>query len=228
MAFKEGDFLEIEYTVWDAADNKVIGTTDPKMAKEADLFDERVKYGPVLFIIGSSGVIKGMDREIRGMAVNETKKFTLKPEEAFGERIEDLVRVMPMSEFRNREINPYPGMQINLDNMTAIVKSVSAGRVVVDANHPYAGKNVIYEVRVIKQLTGDKDKVNALSGSYGLSPDVTATSDKIELKFGSAVQKNADYFVAKASLVASLFSYFKGAKEVDVKEEYIRPAEDKK
>jgi peptidylprolyl isomerase len=228
MAFKDGDFLEIEYTVWDAAVNAVISSTDAKKAKEANIFDEKMQYGPVLVILGSRGVIKGLDRELRSLKEGESKKMTFKPEEAFGERNEELVRVMPMSEFRQRDIDPYPGMRVDLDNVTAIVKSVSSGRVVVDANHPYAGKEIIYDVKVVRQLNTDKEKIEALSRSYGVKPtQVTTAVDKLEIFYNNDVSKNADYFIGRANLIASVFANFKSIKVVDVKEEYLRPEEKK-
>ncbi len=228
MAFKEGDFLQVDYTVWDANGSAIIATTQEKVAKENKIFNDKMKYGPALVIVGAGTTIKGLDRELRGMSANESKKFTLKPQEAFGERNEEMVRVMPLSDFREREIDPYPGMQINLDDMTAVVKSVSSGRVVVDANHPYAGKDVTYEVKVVKQLTADKDKVEAISDSYNVKPTTASVnSDKVEMFFNNAVAKNADYFVGRATTIASIFMNLKNIKAVEVKEEYLRPAEKK-
>lgn len=228
MAFKDGDFLEVEYTVWETATNDIIATTDENKARSANIFDEKMKYGPVLIIIGSQGVMKGLDRELKNMNEKEEKRFTFQPADAFGERTEDLVRVMPSSEFKSRDINPYPGMQVNLDNVTATVKSVTSGRVVVDANHPYAGKEIAYEVKVLRLLTNDKEKVEALGKSYGVTASqISAAQEKVELTFNNDVGKNADYFVGKASLVASVFAQMKNIKEVDVKEQYLRPAEAK-
>jgi FKBP-type peptidyl-prolyl cis-trans isomerase 2 len=224
MTFKDGDFLEVEYTVWDVGTNSIISTTDEKKAKDAKIFDEKMQYGPVLIILGSRGVIKGLDRDLRDLKEGEQKKLTFKPEDAFGERSEEYVRVMPLSEFRAREIDPYPGMQVNLDNVTAIVKSVNSGRVVVDANHPYAGKEIAYDVKVLKLLNSDKEKVEALSKSYGVKPtQITATTDRLEIFYNNDVSKNADYFIGRASLLASVFSNFKNMKAIEIKEEYLRP-----
>ena len=108
MAFKDGDFLEVEYSAWTAADSSLISTTDEKKAKDANIFDEHTHYGPVLIVLGSNGVIKGLDKALREINVNDLKKMTFSPEEAFGERMPDLVRIMPVAEFRKRDIDPYP------------------------------------------------------------------------------------------------------------------------
>lgn len=226
MTFKDGDFLEVEYTVRDMAGNSILATTDEKIAKDAKIYDEKLQYGPVLVVLGSAGVVKGLDRELRSLAVNQPKKLAFKPEDAFGERSEDLVRVMPMSDFHARDIRPYPGMRLDLDGVTAIVKSVSGGRVVVDANHPYAGKEITYDVRIVRQLTEEKDKVAAIGRSYGIKPtSISVAADRVELGFDSKVNKNADYFIGRANLIASAFTYLKGIKSIDVREEYSRPEE---
>src|ERR1700733_8661130 len=139
MAFGDGDFLEVEYSSWNAVDNSMIDTTDEKKSKDSGIHVEGRLYGPFLVVLGSTGIVKGLDKALRDMKPNETKKVTLKPDEAFGQRNPDIVRVMPISEFKKRDINPYPGMRVNIDNVSATVKSVNSGRVVVDANHPYAG-----------------------------------------------------------------------------------------
>lgn len=224
MAFKDGDFLEIEYSAWNASDSRLIATTNSEAAKKADLFSEKGRYGPVLVILGSNGVIKGLDRELRGMELNDAKKFTFKPEDAFGARMENLVRVMPMSNFRAREIDPQPGMQVNIDDMTAVVKSVNSGRVVVDANHPYAGRDVTYEVKIVKVLNTEKERLEALGDNYNVKPSSADINNReAEILFDSKIKKDADYFLGKASLVASAFNYLPTLDRIVVKEEYTRP-----
>lgn len=226
MAFKDGDFLEVDYSLWDASGNKLIATTEEQRAKTEGVYDKDFRYGPALIILGSGGVIKGLDKALRTMGVNELRKFTLKPEDAFGARNEELVRVMPISEFRKNDIKPYAGMQVRLDNAQAIVKSVNSGRVVVDANHPYAGRDVVYEVKVVKVLESDREKIGALGRSYGVSPTGVDTSGKeVSISFGDAVRKDADYFIGKANLVASVFFNMKSVEKVKVEEEYGRPKE---
>ena len=223
MAFKDGDFLEVDYSAWDAATNELIATTDEKLAKEKGLYSKDSSYGPTLVILGSNSVIKGLDRELRGMGPNEMKKFTFKPDDAFGSRHEELVRVMPLSDFRARELNPYPGMRVEVENMTATVKSVNSGRVVVDANHPYAGRDIIYEVKIIRNITDPAQRVDALGKTYNVKPSsVSLKGGEAVLSYDSKTRKNADYFVGKSSLVASILSLMKDIEKVEVVEDYER------
>jgi FKBP-type peptidyl-prolyl cis-trans isomerase 2 len=226
MSFKDEDFLEIEYSAWNASDNRLVSTTDEKKAKQADIYDESTAYGPALVVLGAGGTIGGLDRELRGMSLGETKKFTFEPADAFGDRHDDLVKVMPLSAFRAREINPYVGMRVNIDGTSVIVKSVNSGRVVVDGNHPYAGKSIVYEVSIVKNITSENEKVEALGRAYGVKPTSTAVKgDTADVSFGGNVNKDSDYFINKARMLAAVFSNLKGIEKVLVHEEYLRQKE---
>ena len=223
MPFKDGDFLEIEYTARNVADNALIATTDESIAKKEEAYSKDISYGPVLVVLGANAVVKGLERELKNAEVGKEIKFKLKPEDAFGNRSEDLVRVMPLSEFRAQNINPYPGMRINMDSAIATVKSVGSGRVVVDANHPDAGKEIDYTVKVIKLLEKDEDRISALGKTYSLKPTrITKTGGVADIYFDSTVKKNSDYFINKASMVAATFTYLKDVEKINVHEEYDR------
>jgi FKBP-type peptidyl-prolyl cis-trans isomerase 2 len=229
MAFKEGDFVEIEYSSWTTADNRMIDTTDQKLAEKNGALVEGRKYGPVLVIVGKRTVVKGLDDALKTMDLNQQKKVTLKPAEAFGERNPDIVRIMPLAEFKKRDINPYPGMRVNIDNVTATVKSINSGRVVVDANHPYAGMEITYDVKITKKLDQQQDKITALGKTYDVQPSgVKSEAKAVTLQFGDSVKKDADYFIGRANLIAAVFGYFNDVEKVKVEEEYNRPKESDK
>jgi FKBP-type peptidyl-prolyl cis-trans isomerase 2 len=226
MSFKDGDFLEVEYSAWRTVDGQLLSTTEKKKAEEAGIYQKEIRYGPVLVVLGSGGIVKGVDKELHNMNMSDTKKISLKPEEAFGERDEKLVRVMSLSDFKKRDIAPYPGMRVNLDEITATVKSVNSGRVVVDANHPEAGNEITYEVKVIKLLQKDEERIKSLGNTYGVEPDkVEIAQGTAEVVYGEKTVKNYDYFVGRANMLAALFTYLKSVKKVEIKEEYERPKE---
>ncbi len=228
MAFGNGDFLKIEYDVKRVADGALVYTTDEKKARDAGIFSEGTRYGPQLAILGEHGkrnVISGLDRELRQMSVGEHRRFELEPKDAFGERNADMVRMMPTSEFRKSEVNPYPGMQIELDGRPAVVKSVNSGRVMVDSNHPLAGERVSYEVKVLSKIDSDTDKLMELSEYYGAKADrASAEGKKATAEYGEKVDKNADYFINKAAFIKSAFTFL-GMEKVRIVEEYNRVEE---
>ncbi len=192
------------------------------------MYDEKKRYGPELVIIGENTAIPGLEREIKGMSVNQSKKLELEPKDAFGERSAEMVRVMPLTEFRKRDMDPYPGMRIDLDGVPATVKSVTGGRVMVDANHPLAGEKLICEVKVVAKADSDSDKITALAESQNLMPDsVTMEGSTVKMVFGAKIEKGADYFIHKDSLVGSVMKHLPKVTKVLVNEEYIRKEESK-
>jgi peptidylprolyl isomerase len=229
MSFNDSDFIKIEYSAWRKADNQLVYTTDQNKAKEGDIYNENTKYGPQLVVLGRSEIIKGLEQALRGMELNQAKRIDLEPAQAFGERDPNLVKVMSLSDFKSRDISPYPGMQLDLDGVTATVRSVTSGRVMVDANHPLAGESLTYEVKVVSKIDKDEDKIVALSDSYSLKPTSVRIENRIaNIEFGSEIDKNSDYLVNKSSFVKALLKYMDGIEKVDVKEEYTREKKEKK
>ena len=229
MSLKDGDFVKIEYTAWRAADNQIVYTTDEKKAKESGVYYESAKYGPQLVVVGKSNVIKGLYEALKGMNISELKKIELEPVRAFGERDQNLVRVMPLADFKNRDMAPYPGMQLDLDGVIATVKSVNGGRVMVDANHPLAGEKLIYEVRVVSKLEKDDEKVKELAESYSFKPkSIKIEGGSVIVEVDKDTEKNSEYFVNKSTFVNMLLRDMENVQKVEVKEEYTRDSKAQK
>lgn len=213
----------MDYSAWRSSDKTLVFTTEKKKAEEAKVYSESSKYEPVLVIVGKNTIVSGVDKALAGMSVNESKKVDVSPGDGFGERSNDLVRVMQIADFRKKDIEPRPGMQIDIDGMLAVVKSVNSGRVVVDANHPLAGESLTYEVKVVAKLDDAKDKVQALASRSGLSVEnVKVDGGSAEVNVPESVDKNADYFINKSAFTSSVFRYMPDMQKVVVKEEYSR------
>jgi FKBP-type peptidyl-prolyl cis-trans isomerase 2 len=229
MSFNDGDFVKVDYTARRASDNSLVFTTIEKVAKEEDAYSKDAKYGPQLVIIGKDSAPRGFENAIKEMAVGESKKATVSPSEAFGERNDQLVNVMRVSEFREKDINPYPGMQVNIDGRIATVKSVNSGRVVVDLNHPLAGETILYDIRISEKLDSDNDKAKALAEHYSLKPDSVSVSNGVaRVSFGENVEKNTEYLVNKATFAEGLLRYMNKLNKVVFEEEYARKNDSEK
>jgi FKBP-type peptidyl-prolyl cis-trans isomerase 2 len=229
LAFNDGDFVKVDYSAWRAADSKLIYTTMRKVAEDNKEVDKDARYVPQLIVIGKGNAIKGVEEAVRGMNVSETKKVELAPKDAFGEKDSSLVKVMPLSDFKKREIDPYPGMQLDIDGAVAIVKSVSSGRVIVDANHPLAGEKMVYEIRIIEKVDKDEDRIRALADTYGVSADSVAVSNgNARVLFGEKVEKDSKYLVNKSDFVNAVLRYMDKISKVTVEEDYVRKKAEEK
>ncbi|BDB97690.1 peptidylprolyl isomerase [Saccharolobus caldissimus] len=161
--FKNNDFIYIEYSVTLKDTGELIDTTNEEEAKKANIYDEGKTYGPKLVILGENRLIKGLEEALYNFNLNEEKVIEIPPEKAYGERDNSKIKIVSLGELKRQGITPTPNSILRLaDGTTAVVRSVSGGRVVLDLNHPLAGKTLIYKVKVVKVLENAKDKINAL------------------------------------------------------------------
>jgi FKBP-type peptidyl-prolyl cis-trans isomerase SlyD len=111
--------------------------------------------GPVSlnFIVGYGQILQALEKRLLGLEAEAETKFTIPAREAFGERDENLVRTRTFAEFpegRNLE----PGRWIVATNeltqaqYSYFVKDKTEDAVVLDYNHPLAGKDLHYQVKV--------------------------------------------------------------------------------
>ena len=163
MKIKEKDFVEIDFTA-KTEDGKVFDTTNKEEAKKANL--PETEYKSVKICIGEGFLLKGLDKELIDKEIGKEYEIKLEPEEAFGKRISELVKIIPLKVFHEKEINPYPGLPIAIDNSVATIRAVSGGRVITDFNHPLAGKRIIYKIIVKKKIEKDSEKVDILLSNY--------------------------------------------------------------
>ncbi len=178
---KQHDFVEIEYTGKLKEDGAIFDTTIEKVAKEHGLFDKSSDYSPLVICVGESHILKSLEDQMIGKETGKEYVFSISSEDAFGKKDPKLIQLMPTGKFRQQNIQPVPGLQLNIDGVFGVVKTVSGGRCLVDFNHPLSGKDLLYDVKINKLVDEDKDKLKAL-----LQMKLQVKDAQIELKEGSA------------------------------------------
>ena len=150
--------------------------------KEADKEMDKAENVPI--IVGAGNVIKGVDEALMMMHVGEKKIVEIPPDKAFGPRKIDLIKLVPLAEFRRHGQSPVPGMTVEADNMRGRVMSVSSGRVQVDFNHPMSGKTLVYNLEITKQEQEPKGKVLAVVQFYTKieNIDVSVHEKEVDIK----------------------------------------------
>ncbi len=161
MTIKKNDFIEIEYTGKIKEDEMVFDTTDEKVAKDNGLEQENTNYGPVTICVGENQVLPGLDKALEGKEEGKDISVELGPEDAFGKKDAKLIQLVQTSKFKKQGIQPMPGLQVNIDGTMATIKTVSGGRTLIDFNHPLAGKDVVYTVKINKIVKDDTKKLEA-------------------------------------------------------------------
>ncbi|MBS3101409.1 peptidylprolyl isomerase [Candidatus Woesearchaeota archaeon] len=181
---KNHDFVEIEYTGRIKEDNAVFDTTEEKVAKENGVYDKHADYFPAVICVGESHVLKGLEEQIIGKETGKEYTFEIGRENAFGRKDAKLIQMIPAGKFRQQNIQPIPGLQLSIDGMFGVVRTVSGGRCLVDFNHPLAGKDLVYKVRINKIIDDDKEKLKSL-----LKAHLNAKDAEVELSEGNATVK---------------------------------------
>lgn len=181
VIIKKHDFVEIEYTGRIKEDNTIFDTTQEKIAKEKGIHDKNADYGSLVICIGENHILKNLEEQLIGKETEKEYTFDIKAENAFGKKDAKLIQLVPLAKFKQQNIQPFPGLQLNIDGVYGMVKTVSGGRCLIDFNHPLAGKGLVYDVKVNRVVDDIREKLKSL-----LRVHLQIKDADIDLKEGSA------------------------------------------
>lgn len=140
---KNGDVVRIHYT------GKLTDGTQ---------FDTSSGRDPLEFKVGEGQIIPGLDKQVEGMAVGQSDTLTVPADEAYGSRDENQVQTVPRSALppdlelslgANLQATTQDGGQVALT-----VVDLTEEEVTVDANHPLAGQDLVFDVEVVEIVGG--------------------------------------------------------------------------
>ena len=134
---KDGDKVKVHYT---------------SSLSEGTIFDSSEGKEPLEFTIGQKQVISGFEEAVKNMKLNEEKTIKIKPNDAYGESNKQLIVSIPRNKFPpkievgGRLIMKCPeGQQIH-----AVINEVKEDAVLIDLNHPLAGKELTFKIKVVE------------------------------------------------------------------------------
>jgi len=163
MSLQKGDFILINYTAKVKETNEVFDTTIEETAKNERLYKEGEVYEPKLVVIGEGWVLKTLDENLTTMKLNKAQSVEIPPDKAFGPRDPEKIKRVPLKQLLAKDVhNPTIGMRIDYGGKMATIRSIGAGRVLLDFNPPLAGRTLIYDVTVSKKLGTSEEKTVAL------------------------------------------------------------------
>lgn len=119
-----------------------------------EVFDSSEGREPLEFTLGSGQLIPGFENAVKGMKKEESKTFNIPSAEAYGDVRDDLRYEVPKENFPE-DINPEPGMRLSMGTgdgreIPVTVTNVGPEIINLDANHPLAGKDLVFEVKVVE------------------------------------------------------------------------------
>ncbi len=184
MAIEKGDFVELEFIGRVKETGEIFDLTNEKIAKEHNIYNEKFSYGPIIVCVGKGDVIKGLDEALEGKEVGKEYKVSIPPEKAFGKRNPNLLKLVPIDVFKKQGVTPIPGMKVEAYGLIGVVKIASGGRILVDFNHPLAGKEVEYEFKILRKVEDTKEKVSSILKLYFATekPEIEIHERKLKIK----------------------------------------------
>lgn len=122
--------------------------------KSGETFDSSEGREPLEFTVGSGQVIKGFDEGVIGMKPGEKKTVDIPVTDAYGEKNEDMIIEFPKDQFP-ADMNPEEGQQLMMSDgsgqsFPVLVKEVRETSVLLDANHPLSGQDLIFDIELVE------------------------------------------------------------------------------
>ncbi len=122
--------------------------------EDGTVFDSSEGREPLEVTLGSGSVIPGFEKGLLGMKVDEKKTITIPAEEAYGLHREELTMQVPKTDFPD-EITPEVGLQLDMEredgqNIPVTIVNIENESVTLDANHPLAGKALIFDLTLVE------------------------------------------------------------------------------
>ena len=136
---KQGDSVKVHYT---------------GKLEDGTVFDSSLEDDPLEFIIGSGELIPGFEQAIVGMEPGQSKTEKIPSEQAYGPYAEEMVIEIDRS-YMPPDFIPEVGQRMQVQQsdgqvVPVIITDLNAETVTLDANHPLAGQDLIFEIQLLE------------------------------------------------------------------------------
>ncbi|MBJ6725440.1 FKBP-type peptidyl-prolyl cis-trans isomerase [Geomesophilobacter sediminis] len=142
---KQGDRVKVHYTG---------RLDDGTVFDSSECADDQCGcgHGPLQFTIGQGEVIPGFENGVVGLSVGESKTIHIPVEDAYGERIDEMVAVVPRGDLP-AELSPEVGQQLEVTQedgqvFQVLITEVTDESITIDANHPLAGQALNFDIKL--------------------------------------------------------------------------------
>lgn len=152
--------------------HKVVTLNYTLKNSEGTLLDTSEGREPLVYLHGVGALIPGLEKELEGKGAGDKLNAVIAPEHAYGERRDDLMKLVPKSGFQGEE-KMVVGMQVQLQTehgpAIATISKIEGEDVTLDLNHPLAGMTLHFDVAVedIREATEDEISHGHVHGPGG-------------------------------------------------------------
>mgnify|MGYP000492386673 CR=1 FL=1 len=145
------------------AQNTVVSLNYTLKNGEGELLDTSEGRSPLVYLHGVGQLIPGLENELSGKAAGEEMQVVIKPEDGYGSRRDDLLKVVSKDGFQGEE-EMQVGMQVQLDTehgpAIAVITSIEGNDVTLDLNHPLADMTLHFDVKVEDVRAATEDEIS--------------------------------------------------------------------
>jgi FKBP-type peptidyl-prolyl cis-trans isomerase SlpA len=123
------------------------------LLESGEEIDSTRRSKPATFTVGDGSLLPGFERALFGLTAGADEQLRIAAADGFGELREENLRFMPIAQFAP-SVAPEPGLVVSFagpgGELPGVVKAIEGDLVVVDFNHPLAGKNLIFDVSILR------------------------------------------------------------------------------
>jgi FKBP-type peptidyl-prolyl cis-trans isomerase SlyD len=147
----------------DAVQEGLVVSMDYTLSVDGEVLDTSDDAGPLQFLAGYENIVPGLEREMIGMKIGESKDVVVSPEDGYGEFDEEGFMDVPCAEFPS-DMEIEEGIELNVtdedgQDQYARVESVTKDTVRLDFNHPLAGAELHFNVTVLALREPTKEEL---------------------------------------------------------------------
>ncbi len=122
--------------------------------EDGSIFVNTAGSEPLEFKLGEGNIIPGIENAVEGMSVGESRTVKVTPEQAYGQRRDELVEEVGRDKFP-KDVEPQVGQRFEVPQqegqpMVVRVIDVSEQTITLDGNHPLAGKDLTFELELLE------------------------------------------------------------------------------
>jgi FKBP-type peptidyl-prolyl cis-trans isomerase SlyD len=134
------------------------------LSVDGEVLDSSKDAGPLQFLAGYDNIVPGLEREMVGMKIGESKNVLVLPEDGYGEFDEEAFMEVPRSEFPS-DMELETGLELHVtdedgQHQFAFVESFNDKTVHLDFNHPLAGAELQFNVKVVALREATKEELD--------------------------------------------------------------------
>ena len=142
----------------------IVVSIEYTLTVDGEVIDASEDSDPLEYLQGYQNIIPGLERELAGMKIGESKEITVLPKDGYGEQDPEAVIEIPRREFP-KDFEVKPGVELQLQNqdgemMNAVIVSISPNAVKLDLNHPLAGKELLFRVTVVDLRDATEEEIS--------------------------------------------------------------------